>query len=346
MERVFLCAALLGTTGLTLVAQGCDPQKRALQIFADQRLNILRPARDYIQPSGLVFLPKGGGPEYDDPIENVTPEKGNLTDFRAVILEETRKSSTGFAAALSLANWVLPVPLGLKAKGNSEVSLGSIETTGVRLQTTAIDAALRRPAFVSAVMPDLKRGVRVFVVQEVYRATGLDLKSTKGQQMDVSFNDGSAVAPCDGAATMKDTTAKPSGSKPEETKAGAKPAESKSGESKPGEPKPGESKQAESKPTETKPDDKATTETPDDKATLPRIGASVCITRDFSLKFTTKNPIAFAVRLAELEILDGQLRRKRGAHVINTTLGAGEISASLVDASEPSVIGIDRRKKP
>lgn len=337
MRRSLTGAVLMAIAAANVIAQSCDAQKRALGIFAEQRLNLLRPARDYIQPAGLVFLPKGGPPEYDDPVEPVRPEPGNLTDFRAVILEETRKRSTGFALALGLANWVLPVPVGLKLAGNDEVSLGGIETTGVRLQTTAIDGLLKRNPVANAVVPELKRGLRVFVVQEVYKATSLDLKSSTGQKMDVSFNDGTAVATCarDEAKDAKQGTA----AKPDEKKQ-EKPDEKK-------QEKPAESKPAETKPAETRPGEAKTGSSTEDKtkSMLPKIGAAVCRASDFSLKFTTTNPIPFAVRLAELELRDGQLRRKRGADVITTTLGPGEISASLVDATEPAVTKLRHRRK-
>lgn len=345
MQKAFTCAVMIGAAVLTVAAQSCDAQKQALRVFTDQKLNLLRPARDYVQPGGLVFLAPGGTPEYDDPVEPVHPERGNLTDFRAVILEEARKSSTGFAAALGLANGILPVPIGLKMAGSSEVTLGGIETTGVRLQTTAIDSLLKRPAMIAAIVPDLKKRIRVFVVQEIYRATSLDLKATKNQKMEVSFNDDTPVASCSAGDGTKDT-GKPT-TKPEESKLGGakpetKPAESKAAESRPAESKPADTKTADTNPAGSK----SAGDSQTDANTLPKIGGSVCITREFSLKFTTKTPIPFAVRLAELEILDGQLRRKRGADVMKTTLGSGgEISASLIDRDEPAVKELQHRNK-
>jgi hypothetical protein len=88
---------------LTIALVSCDAEKDALTLFSDQGLNLLRPARDYIQPGGMVFLVKGGPAEYDDPADPVTAEKGNLTDFKAVILSQTKNKTSAFSAALSLA---------------------------------------------------------------------------------------------------------------------------------------------------------------------------------------------------------------------------------------------------
>lgn len=308
MRRALICAALAIATGAATAAQRCDARTEALNLFGRQGLNLLRPARDYIRPGGLVFIPRNSSPEYDDPADPMAPESGNLADFRAVILEETETRSTGFGIALDLVNWVLPAPLGLKMSGEREVSLGGVETTGLRLQTTAVDALLKRPGTAGAAIPELKRGLRVFIVQEVYKATSLDLKATNNQKLNVSFNDGTAVSACsDGGSTPAES--KPAAAKP--ASAAAKPAAGAA----------------------------ATVQLP-----TPKLGVSVCVDRGFTLKFKTTDPLPFAVRLAELELSDGQLRRRRASSV-NTTLGGGEIGAAVVDAQEPAIDNLQRRKR-
>ena len=85
----------------------------------------------------MVFVPRKGNPEYDDPKDKdvVAAAKGNLTDFKASILEETANKKTGFGAALSLATTIVPVPISAGLQSGKQVSLKQIDTTGVRLDT-------------------------------------------------------------------------------------------------------------------------------------------------------------------------------------------------------------------
>ncbi len=350
MRLSIVCIALLATTA-PIIAQGCDVRKQALSIFGKQGLNLLRPARDYVVPGGLVFIGKNGVAEYDDPIERVVTEPGNLTNFRAVILQETQKKSTGFATAMDLTNWILPAPIGLRSSSNREVTLAGIETTGIRLQTTAVDNLIKRASTAKATVPELKRGLRVFVVQEIYKATSVDLRATSATRLDIAFNDGSAVATCAGGKPEEPkATASTGGSKagdtkgPDEQRTDTKAAETKVGEAK--------AATAKAQNTTTKPAATDPAGVPAQKAgdssngkALPSIGVSVCSDQEYTLRLRADNPIPFAVRLAELEIGGGQLRRRRGVASMNTSLGAGEIAAARISDAEPIVDNLSHRQR-
>jgi hypothetical protein len=317
----------------------CDAQKDALTLFSRQGLNLLRPARDYIKPGGMIFIAKGGVPEYDDPADRVVADKDNLTDFRAAILAETSNKTTGFSAALSLAQSIMPLSLKAGAQTSSQASLKGIDTTGVRLSTQDLDKLIAKPNTSQAAATELPRGTRVFVVQEIYKATSLDLEAKDSKSFDLTYNDGTAVANC------KDTGApqKPASdsSKPETKNGGQSTA---GGNAQSGSP----AKPAAKKPSDTQKPQAGTNKPSGQSATTPpKIGAgvAVCVADDFSLKFQTKDPIPFAVRIAELELVGGVVRRRRSAKPFVGTLGNGEISGSLVDDQSPVIGDLKKRAK-
>jgi len=305
--RVIRWVGLLGlfaAIAISAAQNGCNAQSAAYSLFANQGLNLLRPARDYIQPGGMVFVPKKGNPEYDDPKDEVASEKGNLTDFKASILEETANRKTGLGAALSLATTIVPVPISAGAQSGKQVSLKQIDTTGVRLNTDALDRLIAAPNTSKAAAAELQRGTRVFVVQEIYKATSLDLHAEDNKAFDLHFNDGKAVADCKLASqsgnTKSDNATKDTGKTQTNTSSSA---QSKLG-----------------------------------------AGVALCIADDYTLKLTTKDPIPFAVRLAELEMPQGTLQRNRGS-IFKGTLGGGEISAALVNSQTPALDQLMRRPK-
>jgi hypothetical protein len=355
-QRVGLVSAIaLLLAILTIGLASCDAEKDALKLFSDQGLNLLRPARDYIRPGGMVFLVKGAPPEYDDPKDPVTPETGNLTDFKAVILAETKNKTGAFSAALSLAKSIIPTPLsfGAGAESSRDVKLKQIETTGQRLKTDPLDDLIKKPKTSQAAVSAIQGGKRVFIVQEIYKATSLDLQATDTKAMNIKFNDGSAPVNCkpstqpaqkDSSGTPpskqdnsgsgnagKDTGSQGSGAATSKKPEGASGAASKSKVA----PQTGSAKSG-----------AGTADNSSQSGASTVSGAvGVCVAEDFSLQFQTKDPIPFAVRLAELELAQGVLQRRIGAKTFVATLGGGgKISGSLIDDSAPVVEGLPERK--
>jgi hypothetical protein len=288
---------LLVTISISAAQNGCNAQSAAYSLFTRQGLNLLRPARDYIKPGGMVFVPKKGNPEYEDPKDDVASDKGNLADFKASILEETANKKTGLGAAVSLATTIVPMPVSAGAQSGKQVSLKQIDTTGVRLNTDALDRLIAAPNTSKAAAAELQRGVRVFVVQEIYSATSLDLHAEDDKAFNLHFNDGKAVADCKLAGQSKDT-----------------------------------------KSDTTKKDSTSTSS----KLSSLGAGVALCVADDYTLKLQTKEAIPFAVRLAEVKLVQGAVVRDRGS-VLKGTLGPGEISASLISTEKPVLSGLVRR---
>jgi hypothetical protein len=315
---------------------GCNAQSAAFDLFSRQGLNLLRPARDYIQPGGMVFVPKKGNPVYEEPKDDVAPEKGNLIDFRANILEETANKKAGLSAALTLAATIIPMPISAGAQSNKHVTLKQIDTTGVRLSTNALDGLIAAPNTSKAAAAAIPRGTRVFVVQEVYKTTSLDLHAEDGKAFNLNFNDGKAVADCKlaGSGDKKPDNSKNDTKKPapgNDTKDSATSGANK----------------ADSKGTNTK--SKGQSSTPLSASAASKLGAgiAVCVADDYTLKLRTKEPITFAVRLAELELSDQKtVQRNRGSVLKQTLGGEGEISASLINDKEPAIDHMRFRGKP
>ena len=329
-RRLLLALGLSASAGMVVNAASCDPRQHALDVFKRQGLNLLQPARDYVRPGGLVVVAKDRA-EYEDPRDGVAGETGNLTNFRSIILQETQKKSAAFGAALALANSILPI--GVQLSGSSMVSLAQIETTGVRLTTDALDELMRKPKTSAAARAELQQKHRVFVVQEVYQAKSLDLQSADQKALAVHYNDKTAVAECKTPAGTVDKPSSPEvpAEKSKTVKPSTAPSPNPASPATPASSAPGG---AESKPSEKK--------SPDTTAvgTGLGVGVAVCRSGDFTLKLTASEPIAFAVRLAELEMSpDGSLRRKREG--IGVSLGPDRIGAALAHPS--GALTVERR---
>jgi hypothetical protein len=335
MPRSFAAAVpLFIALGTVVQAASCDARARALDLFKEQGLNLLQPARDYIVPGGLFVVARGAKPNYEDPRDPVAPESGNLTDFRAVILQQTATHSTSFGGALALAATVLPFNVGLR--GNSEVRLGQIQTTGVRLRTDAVEALIEKARTREAIKTQLSQGRRVFVVQEIYKATSLNLQAANNKALDVTYNDQRAIAECK-EAVLKGSEASPSPSvKPtdatspkNEAKPTAKDAKPEGAKTPAASPSPGESKPS--------------------AAASPKPasgGVAACRSGQFELTLSITDPIPFAVRLVELERKGDLVRRKPGG-TLSTTLGNNqEIGASLISDASPTLDDVQRAPRP
>jgi hypothetical protein len=291
MQRILQVIAVLALIA-PLSAQ-CNPQTAALRLFKNQGLNLLKPARDYILPGGLVVLAKGSAPQYMDPFDPVPDEQGTLIDFKATIMNEVQKNTTGISAAFDFVRTVIPMPFSLTFGSNTTVTLAQIDTSGRRLRTPALLKFVNTASTSGVVSQHLISGARVFVVQEIYSGTSLDLASTTKQSLNVTFADGKTVPPC-GSEKSEGTSAKTSAT--DTTKAGAEPAAGQ------------------------KPDNQGST-----------LAVATCRNGDFALRFSTKNAIPFAVRLAELQGTAGKIALKPGT-TMTLTLGKDEVGAAQVGA--------------
>ncbi len=330
---------LLVAIAISAAQNGCNAQSAAYNLFTKQGLNLLRPARDYIKPGGMVFVPKKGNPEYEDPKDDVAAEKGNLMDFKASILEETANKKSALGAALSLATTIVPVPISAGAQSGQQVSLKQIDTTGIRLNTDALDRLIAAPNTSKAAAGELQRGMRVFVVQEIYKATSLDLHAEDDKAFNLHFNDGKAVADCKLAGQSNDTKSNTTTKDNKTSSAGT----NTKGSSSTGSANNAESTGNAATNAATGGNGQAQTKSPSSAQSKLGAGIALCVADDYTLKLQTKDPIPFAVRLAELKLSGGTVVRDRGA-VMKGTLGPGEISASLVSAEEPALNGLVRPK--
>jgi hypothetical protein len=335
-HTVFVSLGVVAFTVISFAQVGCDARAAALKLFASKGLNLLNPARDYIQPGGLVFLAKGGVPQYDDPADPVTPEPGNLINFQSDIMQETQTKTSKLSAALFFATSIIPNSISASLENDNDVSLKEIATTGVRLNTNALDELIAQPNTKRSAYDalDPKGNVRVFVVQEVYKAKSLDLSASPTKALSLKYDNGDVVADCSTAnnsdktndsSTKSDTTPKTSDAttKKNDTTSNAPAKATDSG-----------SKGAGNTPA-----------APDGTSKL-QAGLAACISDKYTLKMNATDPIPFAVRLAELERYGTSVRRSRKGKPVYTTLGAKtEIGNGMISDTTPVVDGIIHRTK-
>jgi hypothetical protein len=288
----------------------------------------------------MVFVPKHGNPEYEEPKDEVAPEKGNLTDFRANILQETANTTTGLGAALTLAATVVSMPISAGAQSNRAVSLKGIDTTGVRLTTNALDKLIASSNTSQAAATELSRGFRVFIVQEIYKATSLELHAEDSRSLDLTLNNGKPVANCKQSGQSSNTNTG-SGTSQTDQKNTTPKTGGTSGSST------GVNSRTENKATTAASKQEGQTgstssTTSADTLSKLEAGIAVCKADDFTLGLTTKEAIPFAVRLAELELAGGSVRRRRGS-ILQGTLGGDEISRALINDEAPVIGQLTRR---
>jgi hypothetical protein len=336
----------LGSVGIlvpltvSLLIASCDVQKDALALFGNQGLNLLRPARDYIKPGGLIFIQKGGTPDYENPKDPISSDAGNLTDFQAAILEETLNKSTGLGVAFSLAKSVVP-SISADFQNDRAVSLKGIDTTGSRLDTDPLDKLIAATNTSKAAASWLgskdakSKGKRVFVVQEIYKANSLDLHADDNKKLDLKLGDQSAVVNCQKAGDGSGNSSSGASTGSSQNKQNSSSDNSSSNSS---------SASTSQKNSANK---NGTGKTKANTSQLPGlsnlgVGVAGCMSDDYTLKLQTKNPIPFAVRLAELELSNGTVQRIKSGKVYTGTLGpkTQEISGSLVDQDTPVVQGL------
>jgi hypothetical protein len=328
---------MLAITAISLAQAGCDAQSAAMNLFVSKGLNLLSPARDYIQPGGLVFVARGGHPEYDDPADAVSAEPGNLVNFQADIMQETKTKTSKLSAALSFATSVIPLSFSAGAENDNDVSLKEIATTGVRLSSNALDSLIAKPKTKQSAYDalDPKDHVRVFVVQEVYKAKSLDLSATATKAFSLKYNNGDPVADCgsanNGGKTNDSTAKKTSDTTSKKNDTTSKAAGGKTNDS-----------TAKGSGSNSSNPSAAATGTSKLQA-----GLATCISQGYTLKMNAADPIPFAVRLAELERYGTSVRRSHKGKPVYATLGSKtEIGNGMVSETTPVVGEMTRRTKP
>jgi len=319
---------ILTATGLSalLLCVGCDPQDKIVQIFSNQGLTLLKPARSYIALEGIVVLPRKGRMQYIDPYDRLAPSEGTASDFSAVLHQEVDNEATGIQAAVSALAAVVSVPLGLQFDKAQQVQLDEIDSSGTRYASPAIDALLKKQNTSDKIRSLLKPGLgsRVFLVQEIYTAKSLSIKTSSGGDLNASFGGGGKPPTCStDTAVSKDSSA-PATTTPKS------PADD------------------ENKTTEIEAAAKAVKNavtTPLSNSNAAAAGTSeaksgsdgaisvgVCKKTTASLSFTTGSYIPFAVRLNEVEIAPGNILQVKVTDfkVPKTTLGPEEAAATVV----------------
>jgi len=337
-HSVFVGFGVLAITVISFAQGGCDARAVAMKLLASKGLNLLNPARDYIQPGGLFFVAKGGVPQYDDPADPVSPEPGNLINFQSDIMQETKTKTSKLSAALSFAASIIPNSISASLENDNDVSLKEITTTGVRLNTNALDRLIAQPNTKQSAYDalDPKGNVRVFVVQEVYKAKSLDLSASTTKALSLKYGNGDVVADCstanNGGKANDSSTKKQSGTTSKTSDATTKKNDTTS--------------KAPAKASDsTSKGGGNTSATPDGTAKL-QAGLAACIADKYTLKMNAADPIPFAVRLAELERYGTSVRRSRKGKPVYTTLGGKtEIGNGMISDTTPVLGDIVHRTK-
>jgi hypothetical protein len=364
MRHSNVAVAVLGIVlgAASVSTQACDPEKATLELFRRQGLNLLKPARDYIDTGGLVVR-RGKGPlEYIDPLDLEHASSVGDDAFAATILSEARKSTARFEFALNLIKQILPGSLDVAGESERELTLDQIDATGKRLPDGAVKTLIQRQATAAEINDDLKQGLDVFVVQEVYSATGMQVSASDKKALSVKYGSGAEVQACP-------ATTSPDAPKPGAAKSGAG-EKAQPGQGEKGQPTSDEKKSEPSKPV-AKPS--ATQSSGRGQGSggaqgsggqgsgggqasggqaagggdaKPAIGFGLCKTGAYTLKFSSAKPgqfMPFAVRLKQIELRDGKLAIKRGGVAPGGSLGTGATEYMLVDEQAPVISGLTRR---
>lgn len=304
MSKNLLVMCSVVVASASLYAQSCDATAAAAKVFKDQGLVVLKPARTYVKPGGLVSL-KGDAARYRDPADPVPTDPKVATPFSATIMSETRGKTTGFGSAISAISSFVTAPLGLKFNSSSQVSLAQIDATGVRLIDDAVEAQIAKPRIAAKLMEWITvDDADAFIVQEVYLAKSLDLSASTTGALDVTFGDGKAPGTC---------AAKPSA---QSGTSGKQPAAPSSGV--------GGGNSTPASPASVASAEAAKQEAAKSGASIG-VGVELCKTSDSKLRFETGSHIQFAVRLVQIEFRDKRLRVKEGKFKFPNSLGNSKV---------------------
>ncbi len=343
MKQPYISLTLLGLVSVSLFAASCDPQARLMSMMRDQGLTLLRPARDYVQVAGLVVVPKQGAPEYVDPLDPVPSGNGTVVDIKAIIASQSQQNTTGVGTALTGLAQLVSLPVGLKFSRTSTVTLGQIDMRGKRLISNGVAAIAAGKMTSAEAKNDINAGGRVFVVQEVYTATKLNLVNSSNTALDLTLASGKALPECGPGAADKSsdqgknaTTPKPAGeAKSDEGRAaaGAKTA--------PAPPAAGSSNDAKSNNKSKDSESPAAKSNADDSK---GVAVQLCRLSQNTVAFTSAAPIPFAVRLAELQLNNGGISVKRGAFKLPQSLGSTEVEQTTATLPNDTIGRLRHRR--
>lgn len=354
-HRLFVSTVLsVMLAAVSVTTQGCDPERATLDLFRRQGLNLVKPARDYIQVGGLIV--KGERLDYIDPFGVPAGSPGGGSLFTATILAEARRGTAAFNLALNLIRGLLPGTADVVGESTRHLTLDQINATGKRLTYQEIESLLSHPATAAAIRKQLQNKHPVYIVQEVYSAEEVQVSASDRRAIKVSYGDGSDVKDCE-------TTAQPGTAKTEEEK-GSRKAEAQQGQAQGGEEKapagkPGAAStagattgagQAGESGTSAK---KNAVQGPpaggkDQGDSKPSVTFGLCRAGTYSLKFKSVTPgqfMPFAVRLRQVEIRDGQLALKPGQAPAGGTLGREQDGYNLISDQRPEIVDLQRGSK-
>jgi len=379
-QIIFGKCALIFLLGVAL--SGCDdPQKEAARLFASQGLTVLEPARDYIALGGLFVVPKSGKASYLDPYDTLPGANGSATPFRAVVMQQSLNQSAGFGAAVGTLGGLVPIPAGLKFSDSKQVELAQIDANGTRYTSQMVAALIKKPSTGEAIQTQLLADPknRIFIVQEIYTAKTLSLKSSNGTGLAAAVEGSATIPNCapqgsDGANTSggnsstgknatgqagsgnSGTASSGAGGAPSTSSAGnatGGKAPSKTGTGSSGGSGAGATNSSTTAPGAKNANGKSQT---GNTATNSASGAGgadvgisvgVCWASSTTLSFKTDPAIPFAVRLNEVvKAVDNNLAVKiTNFKLPNSTLGGDDVSASaLVMPDQPILYQVARKR--
>lgn len=165
---------------LTIPAMlSCDPQKEARELFREQGLVLLQPAREYVEPGGMLVIAGRDKTVYIDAFDDV----GSSTqgEARAEIPFDHHDSVT-LDLALGLIAQEVKIPAGLKIDGAQRVKLEGVDVTVARITALEASHLLSKDATRTFLRSQVAHD-RVFLVQEVYKLRSLTLTSAEGNPL-------------------------------------------------------------------------------------------------------------------------------------------------------------------
>jgi hypothetical protein len=327
MRRYFRILSSVCLLSIPLLCS-CDPQKDALNLFTQQGLTVLKPARSYIALGGIFVLPKHGTPEYLDPYDSLPGTDPN--PFNAVVMQQSSNNAVGLAAAVGTLGGLVTIPAGLKFSYSKQVQLAQIDTSGTRYTSQMVAALIQKPQTSSAIQSQLTGGNRVFIVQEIYTGKSLSLKSSDSTGLAAAIEGAASIPSCSSTTSASTTPAKTT------------PGATTPGATTPGATTPAKGKASTTKPTATTGGGTA------GAAGSTNVGISVgaCWSDAATLSFQSTTAIPFAVRLNEVVDGPGQTLQIKvtGFKLPNTALGNEDVAATvLINANDPTLTGTHKR---
>jgi hypothetical protein len=347
ITRIFLRASSV-LIAAAAISSCNDPESDATKLFTDQGLTLLKPARSYIVPGGLVVLSGSGHPIYMDPLDDPKMggngvADGNEVDFQAVFAKVAKSNHTGLQLAVQLVSSVLPAAGEITFGSDTDVTMDQINSNGTHLVSAALKTYINQAATkaeISSWFVASGSNNRVFVVQDVYQSTSMTLKSTASKSFDIALTTGK-IAACPAAPSSTGTDGS-NGSAANSAGAGSNSSTTNSA----GSAKPSTANSASTGSTNDnagKSTGSGSSGASPTSASKPAAGSSggnsasskaggslaICLgPNNYSLTFNSSNPIPFAVRLVEL---NKDLTIKANGKPIPGALGSGigEMSAQL-----------------